>query len=108
MIAELIYTIVIFMLAIVFHELAHMFVLAEYIGKFPSLRYKAPFTLAVGYPKQYESLTKEQYIYVHLAGVLFGLIPLVTLNSWFFLVSFTAYVMIGCKSDVVNIARWGK
>lgn len=105
MILQIIFAILMFALAIVVHEIAHIIVLSNYIHRMPALRFnKKERCFSVGYPEDYESLNKEEYRNVLWAGIIAGAGPLFFL-PWFSLFSFGLLYVWGCRHDIKNALK---
>lgn len=96
-----------FLGALIVHEYAHAEALRS-LGKKPIVWYQKGLGINVGFPKDYEGLTKKQKLYVYSAGILWGAAFIVLPLSWLypsFAVGLFIIYFVGCKHDIKQI--WG-
>ena len=111
MLQEIITIGIVFLITIVIHELGHLFMMWYFTDKTPILRLSWK-GLSVGYKEDYEGLTYNEYCLVMVGGIVTGLFPLAWLydhmSHTVVAIMFAVYILVGCRTDLLNIARRGE
>jgi len=90
-------------MAVLLHEIGHIVVLTDYIGRMPKIRISWKGGIIIGYPHDYKDLTKGQYATVMLTGIIAGLFPFLFLSFYAGLICAGGYILTGCTSDLFNM-----
>ena len=107
MIEYIIIFILICFMAIFFHEIGHKTMLEIYTyDKDIKINFKDG-CLIVGEQYHYDVLTNKEYINVNLAGIFFGLVPIIGIIFLFhpiYIIMFPAYLF-GCRQDITEVFK---
>lgn len=101
---------IIFLVALIIHEIAHIVFLWLFLGRIPKVKYSiSNKEIVIGEPKDYRNLTKIQKFMVYMSGVLVGylIIGIGNIYSpesiyWFFI---SGFYTILCMSDFNNTLK---
>jgi hypothetical protein len=94
----------VFLLATIFHEFGHLAMMWIY-KKRPRIKFSFRKGITIGDKYDYLGLNKMQYIAVMMSGIAMGMLPLLFLSKWWFIITMTLYLAFGCRSDIVGMAR---
>lgn len=95
---------IIFGISIIVHEIGHYIVLKELAKVEPDIRFSFKEGFKVGRDKDYKKLSKDNYMYVHLVGIIAGFFPLLVLPGIYFWICFFIYAAVS-RHDFLNIFR---
>jgi hypothetical protein len=108
MIEQIILSLCLFISAIIFHELGHLFYFRSR-GIKAKIYYKK-LGFEIGTNKQYETLTDKEYKHLLLSGILLGILPILIATQYFTygLLLLIPYFMIGSIEDIKNFIEVSK
>lgn len=94
---------------VVLHEIGHFLYMRIRLKKNVEIRFHMSWKstgFKIGYPSDYKDLSLKQRYFLYMAGIVFGLVPLMVavMGNVMHFISLTLYLLT-CRRDIENIVR---